>query len=137
MTGIIWFVQLVQYPSFAEVDPRSFHAFHARHSATISVIVGPLMILEAISAVALLWNPLRDQTSWQIWLGVGLVAVIWASTFLLQVPAHTKLGSGFDEDTWRFLVHSNWIRTIAWSARAGLVSFWLWQTLATGERLGV
>ncbi len=63
------------------------------------------------------------QTPAQIWLGIGLIAFIWASTFLRQVPAHSQLGSGFDEGTWRMLVRSNWLRTIAWSVRAGLVTY--------------
>lgn len=137
MTGIIWFVQLVQYPSFAQVDSASFEAFHRHHSAAISVLVGPLMIAEALSAVAFLWAPLRAQQTWQIWFGIGLLAIIWASTFLLQVPAHTRLGSGFDEATWRTLVSTNWIRTLAWTARAVLVSYWLYETLGLGKRLGV
>jgi hypothetical protein len=61
MTGIIWFVQLVQYPSFAQVDAASFPAFHERHSAAISIIVAPLMILEALSAFAFLWAPLHGS----------------------------------------------------------------------------
>ncbi len=137
MTGIIWFVQLVQYPSFAQVDVASFPAFHARHTSAISMIVAPLMMLEALSALAFLWVPLRVQTSWEIWLGIGLVAVVWASTFLLQVPAHSRLSLGFDEENWRMLVSSNWVRTLAWSARAGLVSYWLYETLAEGARLGL
>lgn len=137
MTGIIWFVQLVQYPSFVRVDPISFPAFHAHHSSAISVIVGPLMIAEAISAVAFLWAPLRVQTPSQIWLGIGLLGIIWASTFLLQVPAHTRLSESFNETTWRMLVNSNWLRTVAWSARAALVSYWLYETVAMGRRLGV
>lgn len=137
MTGIIWFVQLVQYPSFARVDSASFPEFHAHHSAAISVIVAPLMIAEALSGVAFLWTPLRVQAPWQIWLGIGLIGIIWASTFLLQVPAHSRLGSGFDESTWRMLVSTNWIRTIAWSARAVLVSYWLYETLAVGDRFGI
>ena len=137
MTGIIWFVQLVQYPSFAQVDSASFAGFHSHHSSSISIIVAPLMIAEAISGIAFLWAPLRVQTSWQIWLGIGLIAFIWASTFLLQVPAHSQLGSGIDEETWRMLVRSNWLRTVAWSARAGLVSYWLHQTLVAGAAMGV
>lgn len=129
MTGIIWFVQLVQYPSFAQVDAASFRSFHAFHSAAISPIVAPLMIVEAFSALAALWRPLPAQTNAQVWLGIGLVLLIWASTFLLQVPAHNRLGSGFDHETWRTLVSSNWIRTVAWSARAGLVSYWLLETI--------
>ena len=137
MTGIIWFVQLVQYPSFAQVDSASFAAFHTHHSSTISLIVAPLMVAEAISGLAFLWLPLRVQTPWQIWLGIGLIAFIWASTFLLQVPAHSQLASGFEERSWRTLVRSNWLRTIAWSARAGLVTYWLHQMLDAGTRMGV
>jgi hypothetical protein len=137
MTGIIWFVQLVQYPSFAQVDVASFGVFHKHHSAAISVIVAPLMILEALSAVAFLWAPLRVQSSWEIWLGIALVAVVWASTILIKITAHTPQGSGFDEESGRKLVSSNWVRTAAWSARAGLVTYWLYQTLAVGTRLGV
>ena len=132
MTGIIWFVQLVQYPSFARVDPASFQAFHRQHSSSISAVVAPLMIIEAFSAVAFLWAPLRSQSPRQIWLGIGLVLVIWASTFVLQIPAHTRLASGFDEATWRMLVRSNWIRTFAWSARAALVSYWAYEALRLG-----
>ena len=137
MTGVIWFVQLVQYPGFARMDTTSFPEFHAHHSSSISIIVAPLMIAEAISSVAFLWAPLRVQTPAQIWLGIGLIAFIWASTFLLQVPAHSQLGSGFDEGTWRMLVRTNWLRTLAWSARAGLVTYWLHRTLDAGTSLGV
>jgi multidrug transporter EmrE-like cation transporter len=137
MTGIIWFVQLVQYPSFAQVDSASFTVFHSHHSSSITLIVAPLMIAEAVSGLAFLWAPLRVQTAWQIWLGIGLIAFIWASTFLLQVPAHGELASGFNERSWRMLVRSNWLRTLAWSARAGLVTYWLHQTLHAGKAMGV
>ena len=92
---------------------------------------------EAVSGLAFLWAPLRVQTAWQIWLGIGLIAFIWASTFLLQVPAHGELASGFNERSWRMLVRSNWLRTLAWSARAGLVTYWLHQTLHAGKAIGV
>ena len=128
MTGIIWFVQLVQYPSFARVDADAFAEFHAYHSSAISVIVGPLMIAEALSALAVL--RIQGVPTWQAWVGIGLVVVTWGSTFLLQVPAHTRLGTGFDQATWQFLVRTNWIRTIAWSGRAALVSYWAYRSLA-------
>ncbi len=137
MTSVIWFVQLVQYPSFGKVGAGAFVEFHEHHSAAITLIVGPLMIAEAVSSVAFLWAPLRVQSPWQIWLGIALVVLAWASTLFLQVPMHSRLASGFDEEAWRTLVGTNWIRTIAWSARAVLVSVWLYRTLHTAERLGV
>jgi hypothetical protein len=54
-----------------------------------------------------------------------LVAVIWLSTALLQVPAHGRLSAGFDAETGGFLVATNWIRTIAWSLRSAVVVWML------------
>jgi hypothetical protein len=135
MTGIIWFVQLVQYPSFARVDPARFTSFHAFHSARITLIVAPLMVAEALSAVALAWRPERFIPYWEAWLGLGLVALVWASTVLLQVPMHRRLARGFDESAWRFLCNSNWVRTVTWSLRAVLVSVWLHRALEESGRL--
>jgi hypothetical protein len=58
-------------------------------------------------------------------IGLSFVAVVRLSTALLQVPRHTTLGSGFDRRAWSELGLSNWVRTIAWSARGVLV---LWMT---------
>ena len=43
---------------------------------------------------------------------------------LLQVPQHRILEGGFDPAAHRFLVSSNWVRTIAWTAR-GVVALFL------------
>jgi hypothetical protein len=50
---------------------------------------------------------------------------------------HSRLARGFDEQSWRQLVRSNWVRTIAWSARAVLVSHWLHGMLDLTKALGV
>ncbi|MFZ1865330.1 MAG: hypothetical protein WAU39_13980 [Polyangiales bacterium] len=135
LTALIWFVQLVQYPSFSRVGVQFFPAFHSYHSSRITFIVAPLMIAEAVSALALSWQPGRGMAPWEIWVGIGLVALIWASTFLLQVPMHGRLSKGFDEEAWRFLVTSNWVRTVAWSLRAVLVTVWLRRALEQGAPL--
>jgi hypothetical protein len=48
---------------------------------------------------------------------MGLLAVVWTSTGLWQVPAHRRLERGFDAALQRWLVSTNWVRTGAWSAR--------------------
>ena len=48
---------------------------------------------------------------------MGLLAVIWLSTALIQVPLHQRLGGGFDAEVHSRLVTSNWIRTVAWTLR--------------------
>ena len=50
-----------------------------------------------------------------------LLAVVWISTFAVQVPLHRRLAEGYDAARHRRLVLSNWIRTLAWTARAVLV----------------
>jgi hypothetical protein len=47
--------------------------------------------------------------------------VIWLSTALLQVPRHRALEAGFDPAAHRALVATNWIRTVAWTARGFLL----------------
>lgn len=121
MVGLIWFVQVVHYPLMARVGAEVYPAYQRAHATRTTWVVAPLMLTEAATAAALLWL-LRGQP-WGLaaaWVGVGLLAAIWASTFLLQVPAHERLAAGFDADAHRRLVSSNWIRTFAWTARGML-----------------
>lgn len=136
MTAIIWFVQVIQYTSFERVGAEAFPAFHAFHSNRITLIVAPLMVAEAVSSVALVWRPTPSMALWEVWLGLGLVALVWASTAILQVPMHRRLSTAFDEASWRFLCRSNWVRTVAWSARTILVSIWLHRAIEGGLRWG-
>ena len=121
MAGLIWFVQIVHYPLMAKVGVERYAAYQRSHEARTPWVVAPLMLIEAATSVALLW--LMRAQPWGVaiaWTGAGLLAVIWASTFLLQVPAHQQLGGGFDAQAHRRLVSSNWIRTFAWTARGVL-----------------
>ena len=120
MVGVIWFVQVVHYPLFARVGAPEFSPYSTRHTTLTGLVVGPPMLLEAGTAVALVvWTPPGISVS-LVWTGLLLVAGIWLSTALLQAPRHTALGRGFDPAAHRFLVTSNWLRTVLWSLR-GLV----------------
>jgi hypothetical protein len=54
---------------------------------------------------------------------LGLVGVVWASTFLVQVPMHERLSSGRGASAHTRLLMTNWIRTVAWTLRGGLVIY--------------
>lgn len=123
MVGLIWFVQLCHYPLFARVGPEAFDDYHAGHLPRTAVVVGPLMLLELGAAVALVGSPAPGRGR-LAWLGLGLLALVWMSTALLQVPVHRALERGFDARVHRSLVRTNWIRTVAWSAR-GVVALLL------------
>jgi hypothetical protein len=125
MFGVIWIVQVVHYPLFAGVGADGFTAYEAAHQSRITLVVFPAMVLELGTAVALLWHRPDAVPAWMVWVGLGLVGVVWLSTAFVQVPLHTALSAGFDGDAHARLVTTNWIRTAAWTLRAGLV---LWMT---------
>ena len=124
MVGLIWFVQIVHYPLFGGVGEEKFVAYAEAHSRLTSRVVGPPMLLEAATTVALLFFRPAEIPAWAAWIGLILLATVWLSTASLQVPRHTALGEGFDAGAHKFLVISNWIRTAGWSAR-GLIVLWM------------
>ncbi len=121
MVGVIWFVQVVHYPLFEKVGAAGFPAYSEAHSRLTGPVVGPPMLIEAVTAVALLFSRPEGVPPALAWAGLALLALVWASTAILQVPRHRALGLDFDPGSHRFLVASNWVRTGAWSARGAVV----------------
>ena len=124
MVGVIWFVQVVHYPLFGKVGISGFRDYEQDHQRRTTLVVAPLMLTEAVTAVALLWLRPDIIPASLVVAGLGLIALLWASTFFWQVPAHERLAKSFDPATHRNLVRSNWLRTAAWSAR-GVMVCWM------------
>lgn len=122
MVGIIWFVQIVHYPLYNRIGQADFVRYETDHTTLVSLVVMPLMLVEAVTAVWLTFDPPAAAQPALIWGGLLLVALIWGATFLLQVPLHSRLAQGFDKSAHETLVATNWIRTIAWSVRGALVA---------------
>lgn len=118
MVGLIWFVQVVHYPLFAAVGSEGFVAYELAHQTRTAWVVGPPMALEGVTALVLLLAPPDGVGRGLAVAGAALLAAVHASTVLLQVPAHARLGTAHDPAAVRRLVRTNWIRTIGWSARA-------------------
>ena len=116
MTGLIWFVQLVHYPLFELAARQSFTEFARQHQRRTGWVVMPLMLVEAVTAVLLL---VRHPGLWTA-TGAALLAVVWLSTALVQVPQHRRLSLGYDAAAVRRLVTTNWLRTLSWTARAAV-----------------
>ena len=118
LTGIIWTIQIVHYPSFHYIDKLSFKNFHNFHERRISIIVMPLMIIELITSIALY---IHNMWSIVFTLNLLVVVLIWCSTFFVQVPIHSILSQKKDKDLIEKLVNTNWIRTFLWSMRMLLI----------------
>ena len=124
MAGVIWMVQLVQYPGFLLVGAAEFPAFHAAHSQRITLVVGPLMAIEGLTALWILVARPSGVPPWAALLGLGLLGVALATTMFVSVPLHGRLTTAWDAEAIRRLVATNWIRTAAWTAR-GVLSLWM------------
>lgn len=129
MVGLIWMVQVVHYPLFSKVGETGFASYEQSHSLRITPVVGVPMLLELITAMVLCFAAPQAVPRWMMWAGLILLGLIWISTAMLQVPCHQKLSQGFDLEAYRYLVVSNWIRTVLWTARGGLMGYALWLVL--------
>ena len=121
MAGLCWFVQIVHYPLFALVHAEKFGEYSLAHQSRTTLIVAPLMLLELASGLWILIVLDAPGLRPLGWIGVGLLALVWASTFCVQVPLHKRLVSNAPPGLFKTLVLTNWVRTAAWSAR-GIVA---------------
>ena len=126
MTGLVWFVQVVHYPLFRAVGAAGYPAYQGEHVRLTTLVVGPLMLLEATTAAWLAHERPGPVSPVLAWLGLVLLGVIWLATAFLSVPRHEALRSGFDASAHSALVATNWVRTLAWSARSVLLLVALW-----------
>lgn len=129
MTGLIWFVQLVHYPLMAQVGREGWTDYERAHQGRTTWLVAPVMLIEIVSAVGVLVIVQSDAGQAvsrtvipAVWLSTCLLGVVWASTFLIQVPLHKKLSHEYSDRVHASLVRSNWLRTSAWTGRAVLVA---------------
>ena len=121
MVGLIWFVQIVHYPLYDRVGLEAFSVYAEAHTRMTTWVVAPVMILELITAVALLYFVPPGMSLGQLLWAFVLLGLIWLSTAILQVPCHGKLQMGYDAGVHHFLTQSNWVRTVLWSLRGLLL----------------
>ena len=118
LTGLIWFVQVVHYPLYSELGGDRLVAYERAHCQRITPLVLPAMVAElALAAWLVAAAPGGATRAWALG-GVGLLAIVWASTFLLQMPAHRVLEQRADAAAVLRLVATNWLRTVTWTLRA-------------------
>ncbi len=122
--GLIWTIQLVQYPLFAAVGQESFLAYHAQHSQRIVFALGLPFLLGFASALLLFWFHPISAPLWSIVLNLLLACSVWVLTALISVPLHRSLGDGYSAIIIQRLIATNWLRTIVWTAQ-GLLLLWM------------
>jgi hypothetical protein len=124
MWGVIWTIQVAQYPLFARIGAAQWGDYHAVYTRSISFVVLLAMVTElGTSGLLALARP-----SWLspglLWAGFACAVLTWAVTFFISVPLHDTLSRSFDTAAISRLVATNWLRTAFWTAHALLL---LWQ----------
>lgn len=128
MCAVIWLIQLLHYPIFSMIEPRRFSEFCEKHTSMMGLLVGPVMILELISALALVVIKADVFSMTNLAMNIAL----WLLTFLVSVPWHNRLARGYDQFCIERLVFTNWPRTFLWTAKAALMIYWLSQMTGPG-----
>ena len=121
MAGVIWMVQLVHYPSFLYVDKNKYKRFQEFHMSGIGFIVGPLMAVELITGAMLLI--IYKISNIYLFSSMLLLVGIWFLTAIVFTRIHSKLLNGYSEKLIHDLIRFNWSRTIMWTTRLVLLSF--------------
>jgi len=109
---LIWIIQLVVYPSFNYYGREQLLEWHEKYTTRITFVVMPLMLGQLVVAGIQLWI----SPSWYTIGSMGIIVLLWLSTFLQFVPLHGRISDGdFTEATLVELVRKNWVRTFLWT----------------------
>jgi hypothetical protein len=98
---------LVQLPLFLTMGQPEVVREHRRRNTMVLTLP---MLVELVTAV------LVGQIA-----GMVLVAVIWVVTFVWYIPIYSRLQKGYDKAIIRRLMAWHWVRTLCWTARAGIL----------------
>lgn len=124
LTGLIWTIQRVHYPSFIYIDNKDYLDFQYFHMRRITQIVAPLMLTElALSLV----NLYKSSFEALFIINTALVVLIWLNTFFWNIPLHKKLTLKKEPLIIKELVISNWPRTILWTIKSLLLLYYPFQ----------
>jgi hypothetical protein len=129
MVGMIWTIQTVHYPLFADVGPESYVQYQAAHVDRIGPLLVVPWLVEGLTLLALMWLAfLGGRGSLRIPVGIGAVAmaVILVISGFWSAPAHGELADGFDAAVHDRLMTANLIRTLAWTVRGVAAAWILW-----------
>ena len=120
MTGVIWVIQIVHYPSFHFIEKELYTAFQKFHMNKISIIVIPIMLAELITGIMLFLD--KSSKSPFLTISIIILVLIWLITGVFFTKAHNELIAGYQELVVNQLVAMNWIRTLLWTLRLLLLT---------------
>ena len=115
LVGISWYSQIIHYPLYKKIK-EGFVEYERSHIRRTAFFLGPLMLIEAVSAVILV-GVSRGELATFAFTNLILLIFIWLATFLFQVTQHQKLSVRFSKKILNNLIMSNWVRTLLWTGK--------------------
>ncbi len=129
MWGVIWTIQVAQYPLFARIGAAEWGEYHSVYTRSITFVVLPAMVTElGTSGLLALARPHWLSPS-LLWAGFACAILTWAVTFFVSVPLHDTLSRGFDPTAIIRIVATNWLRTAFWTGHALILLWQVWRLL--------
>lgn len=120
MTGLVWFVQVVHYPLFANVGSESFREYHAQHVRRTQFVVMLPMVLELVLAIYISVGKQGLDLALGL-AGVMCISLVWLMTGVRQLKDHEALSKGFNEEAQARLLKGNFWRSVVWLGHSVIV----------------
>ena len=119
---LLYHYEIVLYARCHTVRDLKFVSFQKFHTDKIAIVVAPVMLIELITGILLIYM----ETNIDILLSISLfiLIAIWVLTAIYFYKAHQNLMSGYNEEIISQLIKLNWIRTILWTFR--LILFFIY-----------
>lgn len=109
---LTWMVQLIVYPGLQYYNLDNLAKWHQAYTPAISIIVIPLMFGQLFISGYLVFS----KTSFLNIAIIVLVVLVWVITFLMAVPAHSKIATNIEPyKQIADLIRINWYRTAVWT----------------------
>lgn len=130
MVGLICYSQFIHYPLYKKIK-EGFVEYERAHIRRTAYLIGPLMLIEAISAVILVGVVSTSIMTKLAVINLVLLVFIWLATFLLHVYQHQKLSIRFSKNVFHNMISSNWIRTFLWIAKGVVMAVMVYFSIAS------
>lgn len=124
MTGMVSFIQFVQYPLLKHISSYDFSCYFKKYITRISWVIYPIVIIEIIFATSLTFLPLQSKLQYPILITYILLALITLNSFLIQAPLVQKLRFSFDEGLLTKIMFYNRLRFLS-SVLRTIVLCWI------------
>jgi len=101
-----------------------YTVFQKFHMNKISIIVIPIMLAELITGIMLFLD--KSSKNPLLIISFIILVLIWLITGVFFTKAHNELITGYQELVVNQLVVMNWIRTLLWTLRLLLLTYFVY-----------